>query len=110
MSSNKYFREWKESNSDNSYKVQSHQSVLNKLEKDIKRLDRAIDKIENEEKAKKIFDLGKQMQSQSQSQILTQTQILTPIYPYPVYYSPIAHAGPQYVIINGCLVLCQNNI
>jgi hypothetical protein len=99
MSSNKYYCEWKKSNSNHPHKNEiSSQSILQKLEKDINRLDRAIDKIETEDKAKKIFRLGKQIQSHQLSQ-------LQPIFQsYPVYHTP---AGTQYIIINGCLVMYQ---
>jgi len=87
MSSNKYYSEWEKNNSNYSHKKESyHQLVINKLEKDIKRLDRAIDKIETENYAKKIFSLGKPL--------------------YPVYHTP---GGTQYIIINGCLVMYQNS-
>ena len=98
MSSNKYYSEWVKTNSNYSHKKESyHKSVINKLEKDINRLDRAIDKIETENEAKKIFSLGKQFYP-VQTQIQKQK--------YPVYHTP---AGTQYIIINGCLVMYQNS-
>lgn len=92
MSSNKYYHEW--TYSDYSHKKESYQqSAINKLEKDIKRLDRAIDKIETENEAKKIFGLGKQ---------LYPVQFMpTQIPKHNIYRSP---AGTLYIIINGCLI------
>lgn len=99
MSTNKYYREWVKSNSNCSHKKEiSHQSIIDKLEKDINRLDRAIDKIETEDKAKKIFRLGKQIQSHP----LIKLQPKTQTQPYPVYHTPI---GTQYIIINGCMMM-----
>lgn len=101
MSSNKYYREWEKSNSNYPHKKEiSPQSILQKLEKDINRLDRAIDKIETEDKAKKIFNLGKQIQSYQLSQLQPILQS------NPVYHTP---AGTHYIIINGCLVMYQNS-
>lgn len=101
MSSNKYYREWEKFNSNNIHKKEtSRQYIIKKLEKDINRLDRAIDKIETENKAKKIFGFGKQIESHSLIKLQSSIQSL------PVYHTPI---GTQYIIINGCIVLCQNN-
>lgn len=127
MSSNKYYREWEKSNSNSNSnsnyshkKESSFQTVLNKLEKDISRLDRAIDKIETENKAKKIFDLGSNLNPHSYqcSYKPSYQPSYQPSYPppqfihnqiqtheYPIYYTP---TGTQYIIINGCLVMYKN--
>jgi hypothetical protein len=97
MSSNKYYREWEKSNSNYSHKKETtHQSILHNLDKDINRLDRVIDKIETEDKAKKIFGYGKQIQSHPLIKLQPYTQS------YPVYHTP---TGAQYIIINGSLVM-----
>jgi len=100
MSSNKYYSEWQKSNCNYTHKKEtSQQSIIQKLEKDINRLDRAIDKIKTEDNAKKIFGLGKQIQSHPLIKLQPHIQSL------PVYHTPI---GTQYIIINGCIVMCQN--
>lgn len=91
MSSNRYYREWKNNNS----------NYLHKLEKNnINRLDRAIDKIEIEESAKKIFEFGKQAQLSNQYQLNPFVKLQKQN--YPIYYTP---EGTQYIIINGYLVM-----
>jgi hypothetical protein len=107
MSSNKYYREWEKNNSKKSDLKSAHLILSNKLDNDISRLDRAIDKIKTEEKAQKIFRYGNQLQSQSCPFIQINNHIgLTMGHPIqPVH---IAHVKNQYVIINGCVVMRQD--
>ena len=108
MSSNKYYREWVATNTNtntntncsNKKEIFQH-SILKKLEKDINRLDRAIDKIETEDRAKKIFKFGKQINSCELVQ-LGQLGQLGQLVQLPVEY---ASTDTQYIIINGHLMM-----
>lgn len=105
--SNKYFQNWEKNYSQNlsnsvesskSYEF-SHLRLLEKLSNDCARLDRALDKMETEKKANKIFNAGK-------TQIHNQICFINTgsFYPQPVYMS---HIGDKYVVINGCIVILK---
>ena len=87
--SNKYYRNWMETES----------SVSN----DSKRLDRLLDKIKTEEKAKKIFSQSYNPKYQKECKVCLMTQ---PRYLQPVLVSNI---GTEFVVINGCLVIRKKN-
>jgi hypothetical protein len=70
--------------------------LLKKLDKDISRLDRTIDKIQTEKKAKNIFKFGKHANSKIIHNITSQ----------PIH---LKYVGTQYIIVNGCVVILQNN-
>lgn len=128
--SNKYFREWEKNYSFDSRKSES-QYVLKKRENDNSRmdrvmdkvmdrtldralnraldraLDRTLDKIETKKKAAMIFN--------QQTPIYSNIGFINIPYSQPVYLSQLTQLNHQndqsstkYVIINGCVVICQN--
>jgi len=102
--SNQYFRNWQASNSSKSGISETHHmNILKKLDDDCIRLDRALDKIKTEEKAKKIFN---QPHHIPQVPIYSNIGFLHPgfINPQPVH---LTYIGNKYVIVNGCMVLYQ---
>ena len=109
MSSNKYFRKWEINNSSNSKKSESdHLKLINKLDGDIDILDRAIDKITTEKKAKKIFALGTQPQTNICYGYGYPTQQVQMAYfgTHPIQLTSI---GTQYIMVNGCVIIPQSH-
>lgn len=102
--SNQYFRNWQASNSSKSGVSETHHlNTLKKLNDDCTRLERALDKIKTEEKAKQIFNQPRHI---PQAAIYSGIGFVNPcsINPQPVQ---LAYIGNKYVIVNGCLVLHQ---
>lgn len=83
MMSNKYYREWKKNNSSKSY--------LHKT------LDKTLDKIKTEEKAKKIFNQGNYISKYSQLNFLE----LNKYNNYFPKHIQLAYIDGKYVIIGG---------
>jgi len=103
-SSNKYFKNWQSNHSNHSNNDLDHIKLVKKLDKDIDRLDRAIDKIKTEEKAKKIFASGKHKSYPLIGGNMIQ-QIQVPV-PVPVQFiTQVKYAQPQYIVINGCVMV-----
>jgi hypothetical protein len=75
--------------------------LLKKLDKDNVRLDRALDKINTEEKANRIFNHHLQTPIYSHIGYINSNSA----YPQPVH---ITHVNNKYIIVNGCFVIRQN--
>jgi hypothetical protein len=97
MSSNRYFQNWEKNFENND---SNHLKLLKKIDKDIDRLDRTIDKIKTEKKAHEIFAYGKQTNNQFIGGILTQQIQLQLQLPIQIQYNV-----PKYIVINGCVVI-----
>ena len=91
MSSNVYYRNWQKNYSNNFRKNEfEHLGSLKKISKDINRLDKTIDKIQTEKNAEKIFSYGKQI------------TLNLPLV-------QVEYIETKYIIINGCIIMYQNN-
>lgn len=104
--SNKYFSNW-EKTQNSSYGLSSsakaeleHLKILRCADNDDKKLNRILDKMKTEEKAKKIFNQA--------NKIHTDIGFFNSgfSYPQPVH---IGYVGNKYIIVNGSLVLYQND-
>lgn len=113
--SNKYFRDWEKTYSHDSIKSEStHRGILKKLEKDDSRtdkvLDRVLDKIETNAKAAKIFNQHNQANQLNQrSPIYSNIGFINIVHTQPIPVHITHLPSTKYVIINGCVVVCQNN-
>lgn len=109
--SNKYFRDWQASNASNPSNTSkleaSHISMLNELDKDNARLDRALDKIKTEEKAAKIFNQSQHRLGPSQYQVHSQIGFVNLGSPYPQPVQ-LTYVGDKFVVVNGCVVMRPN--
>ncbi len=109
MSSNKYFTNWEKNhknnnkNHKNNYKNNDseHLGLVKKLNRDIERLDRTIDKIQTEKKARKIFNIGKVVGNQVIGGVITQPQFIQPIH--------FGYIEPKYIVVNGRIMMLQDN-
>lgn len=123
--SNKYFRDWKSSKPSKSYNSSkpsksesTHLGILKELDRDNARLDRALDKLDTERKAEKIFR-GPQNPTQIYSQIgfvnshssrsqsqshSSQSQARSQAHPV-----HLVHIGQNMILVNGCVLMRPEN-
>lgn len=105
--SNRYFNNWEKATKTNKDKSESlHLDLLERLDSDCKRLDRALDKIKTEEKAKRIFNQSQMVSPISQVHMVPQVQIIGSSH---VLVQPVSIAGSNYMIVNGCVLMPRNN-
>jgi hypothetical protein len=105
MSSNKYYDNWKNCSSQSQNNSSKHSKIIKKLDDDISRLDRAIDKIKTEEKVQKIFSSGRQNNLVFQQPFTTHVGAQFPV----ISGSPLAVInGSQLGVINGISVAFIN--
>lgn len=111
--SSKYYREWEKQNSSSASSEEKHVKILNKLTSDVERLDRALDKMETEEKAKKIFGQNQMehcLVSSYPTQICANSPVISSSYgltqltqlTQPVLLSNV---DVQYIMVNGSIVM-----
>ena len=120
------FRSWEKNHKNDD---SNHLNIIKKLNKDKDRLDRTIDKIKTEKKAKDIFAYGKQQNSQivvnnlvHPVQVVHQVHPVHTLYPIQSVHQVLPvhtlhsvqliqkkYIEPQYIIVNGHIVSLQNN-
>ena len=98
MSSNKYYDNWKNFSGQSQNNSSKHSKIIEKLDEDNSRLDRAIDKIKTKEKAKKIFSFGRQ------NNLVFQQHL-----PNHIGASLAFINGRPFAVINGCIMISGNN-
>ncbi len=100
--SNKYFRNWEKNNKNDDL---DHLNFIKKINEDNDRLDRAIDKIKTDKKAKDIFAFDKYQNSH-----IVTTNVIQPIQLIqPIQIVQQNYQIPKYAIVNGCIVLLPHN-
>lgn len=109
--SSKYFRDWKSSKKSKS--ESSHLDILKKLDDDNARLDRALDKLDTEEKAKEIFrrpqnptSIPTQIYSQIGFVNSHSSQSRSQAQAHPVH---LVHIGQNMILVNGCVLMRPEN-